>query len=108
MPSYQMPTNTAAAAKAEPDIDPVTGKPDWSRYNATIVGNQPVTNVRRCIHRHAAGLQCEDCTPGYVELLYTPISFGATREYKNDEDGWQTVAYKKKGRKARQWRDVAA
>lgn len=112
MPSYQMKSHsaTAAAPKAEPkpDIDPRTGKPDWSRYNATVVGNRPATNVRSCHNAHPAGLQCADCTPGYVEPVYMPVSFAASREYKDDEDGWQTVSYKKKGRKPRQWRDVDA
>jgi len=34
---------------------------------------------------------------------YQPVFFGATREY-GPEEGWQTVSFKKKGRKSRQWR----
>ncbi len=43
---------------------------------------------------------------GAKPQIYMPVSFGAHREYVDDKDGWQTVSYRKKGKKARRWRDV--
>lgn len=103
MPRPTMTRNTATREEPKPDIDPRTGKPDWSRYNATVVGNVPATNVRSCWSAHAAGISCRACTPGYVEPVYQNVSFGATREYADDE-GWQHVGKSRRGRRARAWR----
>jgi hypothetical protein len=46
------------------------------------------------------------CLPGIDPdrpVTYRLVSFAAPREY-GPEEGWQTVRYKKKGRKARKWR----
>ena len=44
-----------------------------------------------------------DAPDGY---RYRTVFFGATREY-GPEEGWQTVSFKKKGRKSRQWKSRA-
>jgi hypothetical protein len=70
-----------------PDIDPYTGKPDWSRRNAMIVGNVPVSGAPK--HPlYAPGIEA-DKGPYYI------LSFGG-REYKDDEDGWQTIVRRRR------------
>jgi hypothetical protein len=49
-------------------------------------------------HRHLPGIDLDNHRP------YTMISFGAKREY-GPEEGWQYVTYKRKGRKARRYRE---
>ena len=107
MPRPTMTTKKIAAPapareEPKPDINPLTGKPDWSRYNATIVGNVPVVGA--------------PANPGFLPGLeatqgpdarpppYRPVSFAAQREYANDEDGWQRVV-RAKNRKWRGMRD---
>ncbi len=102
MPSATMKTTPAAAPHVEPkpDINPITGKPDWSRYNASIVGNVPVVGAP-ANPGFAPGLEATQ-GPNARPPPYRPVSFGATREYKDDEDGWQTVTRTKR----RKWRGV--
>jgi hypothetical protein len=73
-----------------------------------IVGRNyvPESQLRRCLERHPPGLNCSDCTPGHVDTVYRNVTFGATREYVDDNDGWQTVRYRARGRRARQWKGV--
>lgn len=62
---------------------------DWSQHNATIVGNVPLPGASAnsvC----PPGLESTQ-GPGAHPATYAPVSFGATREYKNDDDGWQTI-----------------
>lgn len=89
-----MPRNTPT-----PEISP-----EIARHNAKVVGATPAAHVRACVDAHLPGLKCEHCSPGYVEPVYENVFFGAKREYANDNDGWVTVHYKSKGRKARKWR----
>jgi len=92
-------TMTTAREEPKPDIDPRTGKPDWSRYNASIVGNVHLPGAP--LHpAYAPGLEATQ-GPNARPPVYRPVSFGATREYKDDEDGWQTVT---SGRRRRAWR----
>ncbi len=78
--------------------------PEIARENAKVVGYHFDTNVRACVDAHAPGLRCTTCTPGYAPPPYETVFFGAKREYVDDNDGWTTVHYKSKGRKARKWR----
>ena len=64
-------------------------------YNATVVGNSPLAQ------------QPFPCPVGLEETqgqhpktmpAYKNVSFGATREWANDEDGWQVVRRHKKRR----------
>jgi hypothetical protein len=97
MPYPTMKTTTAPREESKPDINPITGKPDWSRYNASVVGNVPVVGAPA--HPTCApGLEATQ-GPNARPPPYSMISFGG-REYKDDEDGWQTVR-RTKGRK---WR----
>jgi hypothetical protein len=70
------------------------GKKDWSRYNATVVGacwvpNQPFNPGR------APGLPSSD------EILpYKNVFFGAQREWKNEDEGWQVVPRRSKMRRS--------
>ena len=49
-------------------------------------------------HRHLPGVDLDR------PFTYTTVFFGAKREYGPDE-GWQHVTYKRKGRKARRYRE---
>lgn len=102
MPYSTMKTKTTTTPRVEPkpDINPLTGKPDWTRYNASIVGNVPLIGAPA----HPVCLPGLEATqgPDARPPPYRPVSFGATREYKDDEDGWQTVTRTKR----RKWRGV--
>ena len=92
-------TMTTVREEPKPDINPITGKPDWSRYNATIVGNVPLPGAP-AHPAYAPGLEATQ-GPDACPPPYRNVSFGATREYKDDEDGWQTVTRRRSSRK---WR----
>ncbi len=101
MPRPTMTRNTATREEPKPDIDPRTGKPDWSRYNATIVGNAPLQGAP--LHpAYAPGLEATQ-GPNARPPPYRNVSFAATREYADDE-GWQHVGKSRRGRRARAWR----
>lgn len=76
-----------------PDINPRTGKKDWTRYNATIVG--AAWDLRAPLH--------PACLPGLSPVPksgYKTVFFGADREYDEDE-GWQKVKPKRTSKKRR-------
>lgn len=76
------------------------GTRDWSAYNATIVGA-----VYPAVQPSAAyppGLEATQ-GPNARPPPYRPVSFGATRDYKDDNDGWQKVKVTKKSR-SRRWK----
>lgn len=103
MPRPTMTRTTVAAAPREepkPDINPITGKPDWSRYNATIVGYAPVPGAP-ANPGFLPGLEATQ-GPNACPPPYRPVSFGAQREYVDDNDGWQRVVRTKR----RKWRGV--
>jgi hypothetical protein len=58
------------------------GKPDWTRFNASVLGNLPVNNSIYTLS-HLPGIN-------YEPYVYQNVFFGATREY-GPEEGWQTV-----------------
>ena len=62
--------------------------------NAAVVGSAHAPAVTN--NRHLPGIDPDR------PFTYVPVFFGATREYGPNE-GWQTVSYRKKGRKARRW-----
>ena len=74
-----------------PTVGPIYdsyGVPDWTLYNRSIVGNHPT------------GQSTE--TPGIVRTYmgaYRPVTFGATREYAENE-GWTVVTRKKRRNKS--------
>ena len=77
-----------------------------SHETRRVVGYHYDTNVRACVNAHLPGLKCATCCPGYVAPTYENVFFGAKREYVDENDGWQTVHYKSRSRKARKWRGV--
>jgi hypothetical protein len=96
----RIPKPEAAAPKIEigPDRD-AYGRPDWTRYNATVVGANPLPGATA----HPAEL------PGIAEArargLAAQAAYYATRktyEYDDDEEGWQQVKRKSRGRRRRQ------
>jgi hypothetical protein len=89
----------AAAPKIEigPDRD-AYGRPDWTRYNASVVGANPLPGVAS----HPA------LPPGITEArargLAAQAAYYATRktyEYDDDEQGWQQVKRKSSGHRRR-------
>lgn len=80
-----------------PEYNPITRKLDWSRYNATIVGNVPVIGAP-ANPGFLPGLEATQ-GPNARPPPYRMVSFAATREYA-DNEGWQHVGRKKK----RSWR----
>lgn len=101
--SRPMMNRSAATAaprmEPKPDINPLTGKPDWSRYNATVVGNVPVVGAA-ANPGFPPGLEATQ-GPNARPPPYRMVSFGG-REYANDEDGWQRVVRAKN----RKWRGM--
>jgi hypothetical protein len=105
MPAYNNSNRRRAPAKKDvappkpepkPDIDPKTGKPDWSRYNATVVGAgwDPRAPL------HPAEL------PGLAAArergLAAQAAWLATRKtytYEDPDDGW--VRVRSRGRRSR-------
>lgn len=97
--------NTSAARAVAPkapqreeikaDIGP-DGKPDWSRYNRTIVGAVWVPGWTP--HQ-------DSCLPGLPVATqpYKVVSFAAPREYGPDE-GWTHVPTRKEKERARKRR----
>jgi hypothetical protein len=65
----------------------VDGKPDWTRYNATVVGAVYVPGWT--VHK-------DSCLPGIPVSTqpYKMVSFAATREYGPDE-GWIRIPTRK-------------
>ena len=95
----RIPKPDVAPPKVEigPDRD-AYGRPDWTRYNATVVGNNPVPGAPE----HPREL------PGVAEArergLAAQAVWFATRktyEYEDDEEGWQRVKRKSRKGKAR-------
>jgi len=64
------------------------GKPDWTRFNATVLGNLP-TETSLYSYTHLPGINHEP-------FFYQNVFFGATREY-GPEEGWQVVQRRRKG-----------
>jgi hypothetical protein len=84
MPAY-------IAAPKVPDHE--IADPAIREHNTRVVGNTPILPA----HPMRA-------LPGVIHTLdapftYKPVSFGAHREWRNDEEGWET----QKGRRSRHW-----
>jgi hypothetical protein len=69
-------------------------------HNHSVVGNTPILPAQPM--RFLPGLGNSWDGP----VNWRPVFFGASREWKNDEEGWETVNYKRTGRKMRRWREV--
>lgn len=86
----------ATALFAEEEI----ADPAIREHNRRVVGNTPILPAKPV-----------RALPGVIHALdapyaYAPVFFGARREWLTDEEGWETVNYRRKGRKARRWREV--
>ena len=64
--------------------------------NAAVIGSGDAESSPPYANRCLSGIDPDR------HVTYRPVSFAAPREY-SPEEGWQTVRYKKKGRKARKW-----
>jgi hypothetical protein len=87
----------------KPDIDPKTGRPDWSRYNATVVGSR--WNLSAPLHP----AELPGVAAARERGLAAQAAYLATRktyDYKNSEDGWTHVGRSKKRRSHKKLRIV--
>ena len=75
---------------------------DWTAYNATVPG--AVYPNAQPSHAYAPGLEATQ-GPNARPTPYRAVSFGAKREWENDEDGWTHVGSTKKAR--RSWKGSA-
>jgi hypothetical protein len=58
---------------------------------------KPPRDRLRVVGLHAPGIKCDTCSD--EKYVYKTVFFGGTREYTDDNDGWQPVT---RGR--RRWR----
>lgn len=98
-PAQKMTPEAREALAAETARKPKDER-DWTAYNATVPG--AVFPTSQPSHAYAPGLEATQ-GPNARPPPYRPVSFGAKREYENDEDGWTHV-----GRKpSRRWKGAA-
>lgn len=122
MPAYRQntrvasaPTGPTAPPKVEigPEIDSRTGKKDWSRYNASVVG--AAWNLRAPLYPPCASGLGYTASYGVhpIEGIpthgYNIVSFAAKREWLDENEGWTRVRQqsKKKRRVTRSNRIMA-
>ncbi len=113
MPAYRQNTRapraaavSAAPAKEEikPDIDPRTGKKDWSRYNASIVGarwNAAIPLRIPCLGGLAFTATYGVHPVAGIPPAYQPVSFAPQVAWEDDEQGWTHVGRNKKRQAAK-------
>ena len=86
-------TMTMKGCKADCCRKPIEVSYEIHKKNMSVVGWAPSKNQDRCL----PGIDPD------ASHSYTPVFFGADREYGPDE-GWQRVSYRKKaGRKVRRY-----
>lgn len=60
---------------------------------------KPVEKPSFPLVRHLPGLEDTQGLPNGGPMTYRPLFAGATREWTNDEDGWQTVRRRERRKK---------